>query len=314
MNAAAPSQTAAGFAYTAGAYLLWGVLPAYFILVEPTGPVEIVAWRIVLSLVFCAILIAVTRSWARFFALWRQGRIVGWLALASALLTVNWTTFVWAVVNDHVVEAALGYFINPIVTVLLGVLVLRERLRVLQWVAVGISLVAVLVLAIGYGSFPWVALLLAFSFGFYGLVKNRTGGRVDAISGLTIETVILTPVAAGALVWIAATSGLVMGTQGVWHSVALSLAGVVTAVPLLLFAAGARRLPLSMVGLMQYLAPILQFITGAVILAEPMPPARWAGFAIVWVALVVLTVDMVRHTRKTRRGVPDPVDAVPDLT
>ncbi|MCD5346290.1 EamA family transporter RarD [Agromyces sp. S2-1-8] len=297
----------AGLGYAISAYLLWGVLPIYFIALAPTGSVEIVAWRILLSLVFCALLITVTRGWSKFVALLRNRRVLFTMAAAGALIFVNWETYVYAAVNEQVVEASLGYFINPIVTIFLGVLVLRERLNPTQWVAVGISIVAVVVLAVGHGQFPWIALLLAFSFGFYGLIKKRVGPRVDAVSGLTLETLWLAPVAAAQLWWIAATEGLTMGAEGAWHAVLLSLAGVVTAVPLLLFAAASRRLPLIYMGFIQYFAPFIQFIVGVAVLGEPMPPERWIGFALVWVALAVLTVDLVRRGRAARRIVAEPV-------
>jgi len=289
------STFASGLAYAGGSYLLWGILPAYFVLLDPTGPVEIVAWRIVLSLAFCLVLVAIVRGWRRLAVILRDRRAMAWLLLAGLLVTANWSVFVFAVLTGHVVEAALGYFINPIVTVLLGVL-LRERLTVLQWIAVGVSAVAVVVIAVGYGAFPWIAVLLAASFGGYGLVKNRVGGRVDAMSGLAIETAYVTPLAVGALVWVGATSGVSLGQHGVWHTLLLLAAGAVTAVPLLLFAAGVRRLPLSVVGFTQYLAPVLQLITGVVLLGEPMPLARWIGFAIVWLALGILMIDVVRRS------------------
>lgn len=296
-----PELSRSGLGYAVSAYVLWGFLPIYFIALVPTGPVEIVAWRILLSLVFCAILITATRGWPAFLALMRDRRVLFTMAVAGALIFVNWQTYVYAAVTQQVVEASLGYFINPIVTVFLGVLVLRERLSVMQWVAVGISIVAVVVLAVGHGQFPWIALLLAFSFGFYGLIKKRVGGRVDAVSGLTLETLWLAPVAVGQLIWVAATSGLTMGAYGAWHTVLLVAAGAVTAVPLLLFAAASRRLPLIYMGFIQYFAPFIQFLVGVVILREPMPLERWIGFALVWVALAVLTFDLVRRSRIARR-------------
>jgi len=299
----------AGVAFSGGAYILWGLLPLYLVLLAPAGPYEIVAWRVVFSLVFCAILLALVRGWRRTAALLRDRRIVGWLALGAALLTVNWTAFVYAIATGQVVEASLGYFLNPIITVLLGVLFLRERLRPLQWAAIAVAAVAVGVLIAFHGAVPWIALALAFSFGFYGLVKNRTGGRVDAISGLAIETAILVPLAVVVLVLIAAGNallafgapGLVFGTLGPWHALLMSLLGVATAVPLLLFAAGARRMPLSLVGLMQFFAPILQFVIGAWVLGEPMPFERWIGFAIVWVAVVLVVADAVPQIRAAQR-------------
>lgn len=296
-----------GLAFAVAAYGLWGFLPIYFIALAPSGPYEIVAWRVLLSLVFCALLIAVTRAWRPFAALLRDRRVVLTMGLAGVLIFVNWQTYVFATLTDQVVEAALGYFINPIVTVFLGVLVQRERLNLTQWVAVGISIVAVIVLAVGYGQLPWIALVLAFSFGFYGLIKKRVGNRVDAVSGLTLETVWLAPLAVVQLVFVAMTTGLTIGTVSVWHTVLLLLAGAVTAVPLLLFAAASRRLPLIYLGFIQYLAPFIQFLVGVVVLQEPMPLERWIGFALVWVALAVLTFDLMRGVRTSRRAAAEPI-------
>ncbi|GAA3632887.1 EamA family transporter RarD [Microbacterium awajiense] len=290
-----------GGVYALTAYVLWGLLPLYFLLLAPAGPAEIVAWRILLSLVFCALLLTVTRTWRRLTRVMRRPRLMALTALAGGLIFVNWMVYVGAALSDHVIEASLGYFINPIVTVLLGVLVLRERLRVTQWVAIGISLVAVGVIVVAYGSVPWIALVLAGSFGVYGLVKKRIGPAVDAVSGLTLESMWLSPVAIGILVFVAATGGIAFGSAGVGHAVLLSLAGVVTAVPLLFFAAGARRAPLTVIGLLQFVAPILQFAIGVWVLDEPMPVERWIGFGLVWLALIVLTVDSLRHARRTAR-------------
>jgi chloramphenicol-sensitive protein RarD len=216
------------------------------------------------------------------------------------LILANWSIYIYATISGHVVEAALGYFTNPIVTALLGVFVLREKLRPLQWAAIGISAVAVLVLALNYGQFPFIAVGLAFSFGLYGLVKNRVGGRVDAISGLTVETAWLALPAAVMLVVLGASGALTIGTVSPQHTIALLCAGAVTAIPLLFFAAAARRMPLTLLGLTQYVGPLLQFLIGVVVLREDMPPARWLGFGIVWVALVVLSVDMIRSGRPGR--------------
>jgi chloramphenicol-sensitive protein RarD len=289
-----------GLLFGIAAYALWGVLPLFFLLLRPASAVEIVAWRIVLSLIFCALLLTVTRGWPALVAIVRDRRTTVILGGAGALILVNWLVYVYATLTDHVVEAALGYFTNPIVTVLLGVFVLRERLRVLQWVAIGISAVAVLVLAINYGQFPFIALTLAFSFGLYGLVKKQVGGRVDAVSGLTIETAWLSVPAAVALIVLASSGVLTIGSENVLQTVAMLCAGIVTAVPLLFFAAAARRLPLTYLGLTQYIAPLLQFVIGVFVLQEAMPPARWLGFGLVWIALVILTIDMFRAQRTTR--------------
>lgn len=294
-----------GGVYAFTAYVLWGFLPLYFLALAPTGPWEVVAWRILLSLAFCAVLLTVTRTWPKLFAILRNRRLVLWTVLAGAVIYVNWQVFLIATLTGHVIETSLGYFINPIFTVLLGVLLLRERLRTTQWVALGIAGVAVAVIIVGYGSFPWIALTLACSFALYGLVKKRIGPSVDAVSGLTLESLWLAPVAVAQVVAVAATTGLTIGTLGAWHTVLILLAGAMTAVPLLFFAAGARRAPLTLVGLLQFVAPIMQFITGAWILGEPMPLERWIGFALVWLALTVLTVDSLVAARRSRTAVSD---------
>lgn len=289
-----------GGVYTFTSYLLWGFMPLYFLLLAPSGPFEVVSWRIILSLAFCLILLAVTRSWGRLIAILRNRRLALWTVLAGILIYVNWQVFLVATLTGHVVETSLGYFINPIVTVLMGVLILHERLRMTQWIAIGIAAAAVTVIVVGYGVFPWISLTLAFSFGFYGLVKKQIGPSVDAVSGLTLESMWLLPIAVLQLIVVGATTGITVGTAGLAHALLLGMAGVVTATPLLFFAAGARRVPLTVIGLLQFVAPILQFITGVWILGEPMPPERWIGFGLVWVALVVLTVDLLTHARRVR--------------
>ena len=285
------------------AYLIWGFLPLFFLLLAPAGAFEVVSWRIVLSLVFCAILIAVTRSWSRLFELLRDRRVMLTLLLAGVLILVNWTVYVYAALNGAVVDAALGYFINPILTVLLGVIVLRERLRPLQWISIGITAIAVLVIALNYGSFPWISLALAASFGTYALVKKRVGGRVDALGGLTIETLWLSPFAAAELIVLAATGTLTFGTVSTVQTAAMLSAGVVTAIPLLLFAGAARRLPLTTIGLTQYLTPLMQFVIGVFLLHEALPLTHLIGFILVWIALIVFTIDMFRASRAQRKSV-----------
>ncbi|WP_374230821.1 EamA family transporter RarD [Humibacter sp. RRB41] len=304
-----------GMVYAVASYVLWGFLPVYFIALAPSGAFEIVAWRVIFSLAFCAIAILVTRAWRAFAAILKRPRIVLIMGLAGALIYVNWQTYVFAATSNEVVEASLGYFINPIVTVLIGVIVLRERLRITQWIAIGISVVAVVVLTVGYGELPWIALVLAFSFGFYGLVKKQVGRDVDALTGLTLETAWLTPVAIVQLIVVGATVGITFGHVSVWHTVLTIGVGIITAVPLLLFAAASRRLPLVVMGFIQYFAPVLQFLVGVVLLHEQMPLERWFGFALVWVALIVLTVDMVVAVRRERaagRDMADATDAVSD--
>ncbi|MBP3042672.1 EamA family transporter RarD [Arthrobacter jiangjiafuii] len=295
-----PASNTPGILFGIGAYAIWGLLPLYFLVLVPAGPVEIVAARIVFSLVFCGVLLTVMKSWEATATAARDRRLVGTLALAAVLIAANWLTFSWAVLNGHAVEAALGYFINPLVSVLLGVIVLKEKLRPLQWVAMGVGFVAVLVLGLAYGTVPWVALILAFSFGLYGLVKKGVGGRVDAISSLTIETAVLTPVAVGVLVWLVLTGSATILSNGPAHFWLLAFSGIATAIPLIFFGAAARRLPLSTVGMLQYLAPTLQFVVALTIFNETMPPERWAGFGLVWLALVILTIDMMGGPRRNR--------------
>ena len=286
-----------GFLAAAAAYGLWGLLPAYFVALDPSGPVEILALRIVLSLVFCLVILAIMRRLSRTTALLRDRNILKLSALAAVLILINWSVYVYASLNQFIVEAALGYFINPLVTVALGVIVLKEKLRPLQWGALSLAVAAVVVLAVGYGSVPVISLTLAFSFGFYGFVKNRMGPAVKSLDSLTLETLWLAPIALGLLVWVYFTSGLSLGTLGPWHTALLLMAGAVTSIPLLFFGAAARRLPLSVIGLMQYLAPIMQFTFGVAIMGEPMPLERWIGFSLVWVALVILSVDALSHRR-----------------
>ncbi|MBB5639594.1 EamA family transporter RarD [Cryobacterium roopkundense] len=300
------SENSRGLMFGFLAYGLWGILPLYFLLLAPTGAFEVVAWRVLFSLVFCALIITVTRKWSVLRGVFRQRRVMLIMGLAGLLIFVNWQIYVYAAMTGHVVEAALGYFINPIVTVFLGVIVLHERLRRIQWLAVGVSLLAVIVLTIGYGTLPWISLALAFSFGFYGLIKKRVGPSVDAVTGLTLETVWLAPVAIIQLVVVAGVSGLTFGTVSTVHTIGLLAAGVITAVPLLLFAAAARRLPLTVLGLIQFLAPVLQFLVGVFVLNEAMPPERWVGFGLVWVALIILTVDMIVSGRAPRRASLEP--------
>ncbi len=291
---AVDKDTTAGILFGVGAYGLWGLLPVYFVALMPAGPVEIVANRVVWSLVFCILLITATRSWRALANAFRNRSVFGALAIASALIGANWLIFTYGVTTGQAVEASLGYFINPLVSVLLGVLVLKEKLRPLQWAAVGIGFVAVGVLTVSYGKLPWIALGLAFSFGFYGFVKKRVGSKVDAVTSLSVETIVLAPLAAGTMVFLALAGSATLASQGPGHFWLLVASGVITAVPLLFFGASARRLPLTTIGLLQYLAPVLQFIMALLVFHETMTPDRWIGFGVVWLALLVLTVDTLR--------------------
>ena len=303
-----PGETRRGLAYVVTAYLCWGLFPLYWPLLEPAGAVEILADRMLWSLVFVALLLTVRRGWrgVRLVAADR-GRLLR-LALAATLVSLNWGIYIWGVNHGHVLETSLGYFINPLLTILLGVLVLAERLTTAQWVAVAIASLAIVVLTLDYGRPPWIALALASSFAGYGFLKKQVSG--GAMETLAIETMVGAGPALITLLVLAGQSRLAFGQHGLGNAVLLAGTGVVTAIPLLLFGAGARRLPLTSMGLLQYLTPVLQFAVGVGIRHEPLPPARLVGFALVWIALLVLTADALRRQRRPaqeQRGEPSAV-------
>ena len=300
----------AGVLLALGAYGMWGLFPLYFRLLESAGAVEIVLHRIVWSLLTCLVVLAVTRSWQSLRHVSR--RQLGLLAAAAAAISLNWGVFIWAVNSEQVVETSLGYFVNPLVSVLLGVLLLRERLRRTQWAAVGIAGAAVAVLTVDYGRPPWIALALAASFGTYGLLKNLVGRGVGALPGLTLETAVLAPPALALLVWLQVQGSGTFTSAGPWHTALLVASGALTAAPLLLFAAGTRRIDLSLVGMLQFITPVMQFVVGWALLGEPMPLERWIGFTIVWIAIVVFVADLLINSRRTHTGSPvtAPVDLV----
>jgi len=290
-----------GLVFGATAYLIWGLFPLYFPLLAPAGALEILAHRMVWSLVVAALVLTVVRGWRAIRAMPPR---VWLLVLAGAvLIAVNWGIYIWAVNNGNVVEAALGYFINPLVTVLFGVLIFNERLRVIQWVAVALGAAAVSVLAVAGGTFPWVALSLAVTFACYGLVKKVI--PLPPTASLTSEGMILVLPALGFLTFIGFQGTSTLTSQGAGHVLLLASSGVVTGVPLLAFAVAAQALPLSVLGLLQYLTPVAQFLLGVLWFHEAMPPYRWVGFVLVWMALVVLTVDALRHANSTRRHSTD---------
>ncbi len=283
-----------GIAAGIAAYGIWGFFPIYFHLLSPAGPIEILCHRILWSLAVMVAVLAFRRDFSWIRPLWARPRQLAELALAAVLIAVNWLIYVWAVEQDRVVDAALGYFINPLVTVMLAVVLLGERLRRLQWIAVGLGAAAVAVIAVGYGEVPYVALALALSFAGYGFLKKRV--TLTPAQSLSAETAILAPAAAFAMIVLARGNGVEFGADP-GLSLLLATSGVVTAVPLVLFAASARRIPLTMVGLLQYLTPTLQFLCGVLVFHEPMSAERWAGFALVWVALMCMSFDAVRGLR-----------------
>jgi len=298
-----------------GAYLLWGVFPLYWPLLEPAGAIEILAHRIVWSLVFVAVVLGATTGFRWLREVGRRRALL--LLLAAGLITVNWGTFIYGVNSGQVVETSLGYFINPLVTVGLAVVVLKERLTRNQLLGVAIAAVAVAVLTIDYGRPPWIALTLACSFALYGLVKKQVG--IDGTPSLAIETALLVVPAGAYLLWLGSSAGGGGGTftsEGAGHVALLVAGGVATAVPLMLFGAAAIRIPLSTLGLLQYIGPTMQFLIGVVVYAEPMPLSRLAGFALVWLALAIFTVDAVRGMRATARArvlTAEPGTATPAL-
>jgi chloramphenicol-sensitive protein RarD len=290
------SEQRRGFLLGVAAYALWGLFPLYWPLLKPAGAVEILAHRVVWSAVFVVALLAARGRTGNLRAIVVDRRTRLLLMVAAVVVAVNWGTYIYGVNSNHVVETSLGYFINPLVTVLLGVVVLHERLRRVQWLAVGLGLVAVAVIALEYGRPPWISLALAFSFGTYGLAKKSA--NVGAIEGLTIETLTLAPLALAYLVVLTVVGGSTFGQLGVGSTLLMIGTGVVTAVPLLFFGGAATRVSLTTIGMLQYLAPVIQFVLGLVVFHEPMSTGRWVGFVLVWVALALLTAESLTHHRR----------------
>lgn len=285
-----------GIAAAVAGYSFWGLFPAFWALMAPAGAVEVLAHRIAWMAVVMVVVITLLRGWRQIAVM--TARNWAMTSAAGLLIAVNWGVYIYAVLAGHVVEAALGYFMSPLVNVLLGVLVLRERLRPVQWAAVVLAVVAVVVIAVENGSPPWIALTLACSFGVYGLIKRTV--PLAALPGLTAESLALAPIAAAAVVWFEVTGTGTFLSQGLGHAALLVVGGPVTAVPLMLYAIAARRVPLSVLGVLMYINPILQFLWGVLVLGEAMPASRWIGFVLVWLALAVFTVDLLRHSRQQR--------------
>lgn len=278
-----------GVWYGIAAYALWGLFPLYWPLLKPSGAVEILAHRMLWSLAVVVVILVITRNWSWIRRISKRQLLL--LSAAGVLVSTNWGVYIYAVNSGHVVESALGYFINPLVSILFGVVILGERLRRWQWVAVGLGTTAVVILTLGYGQLPWIALVLAFSFGLYGLVKKKA--QVGAAESLTIETLVMLVPAGIYLTTLGSAN--TFGNHGAGHALLLISSGVVTAVPLLFFAASVVRVPLTIVGPLQYIAPVLQFLLGVLIIKETMPLERWLGFGVVWLALAVFTWDSLRH-------------------
>jgi chloramphenicol-sensitive protein RarD len=284
-----------GYLLGIGAYVLWGFFPLYFKQLRAAGAVEILAHRVVWSLLTVALIITVLRRWRAIAQLRRTPGKVAALALAAVLIAVNWGTYIFGVNSDRVVETALGYFITPLLVILLGVVVLKERLRPGQWLAVAVGTISVIVLTVDYGRPPWIALTLAGSFGLYGLVKKRVG--LPPADGLLLESAVL---ALPAAIYLATLDSGSFGAAGSLHTGLLVFSGVATVVPLLMFAGAANRIPLYGIGMLQYIGPILQFGLGVFWFHEPMPPARWIGFTLVWLALGIFSVEGFGYLTRQR--------------
>jgi len=289
-----------GLLYGVSAYTLWGLFPIYWPLLKPANPLEIVSHRAVWTLVFCFIILALTKTLKSTLSLLKRPKIVAGLFLGSILISINWIIYIYAANNEHVVEASLGYYINPIVVIATGVIVLKERMRPLQWTAVGIATLGVAVLTIDYGRLPWIALGLALSWGSYGLVKKQLG--LGALEGLSIETLLSSGFYLAYLIWLG-NSGDGHFTYSLTLTLLLIGGGAVTAIPLLLFNGSTNRLPLTLIGLLQYITPTIQFCIGVWYFHEDMPTARWVGFLIIWVALMSLAIDLVKSSRSVDHSI-----------
>ncbi|BBH17866.1 protein RarD [Nocardioides baekrokdamisoli] len=288
-------DTRRGIAYGVAAYVMWGLVPLFWPLLQPAGAIELLSHRFVWSLLLMVFLIVALRRVRPTLALVRNRRTALLLAVAAVTITSNWGFYIWGVNTGRVVETSLGYFINPLVSIAMGVLIFRERLRRMQWLALGVAMAAIVVLTVDYGHAPWLALVLAFSFGTYGLVKKAAGA--GAFDSLTVETAYVAPLALVYLI-VLGSRGHFAGNPG--HMLLFAATGIVTALPLICFGAAATRVPMVTLGLLQYLAPILQFAIGVLIRHEPMSTGRWIGFSIVWVALAIFAYDAVRVARSVR--------------
>jgi chloramphenicol-sensitive protein RarD len=278
-----------GVWYAVCAYVCWGLFPIYWKQLDHVPALQLIGHRILWSFVMLAAIIGTTRQWQAFRRASFNTSVLRVYTVAAALVTVNWFTFVWAVNSGYVVETSLGYFINPLVNVLFGVLFLREWLRPVQWIAIGLAAAGVLYLTILYGSLPWIALVLALSFGSYGLVKKK--GLLGSVHGLALETAILTPLAIAYLMYVGLRGNGALLHDGLRSDLLLLGTGAVTTIPLLFFASAVRRIPLSLLGVLQYIAPTMQFLLGVLLYREPFTSAQFVGFAMVWAALIVLGVE-----------------------
>ena len=290
------SESSIGLLYGLSAYLIWGSFPLIIAAASFADPFEVVVWRVVFGFIFAALLVSVVGGWKDIFQIVKSAQRLKWVAVASLMIYVNWVVYVVAVATGNVIESSLGYFINPLVTVLFAVLLLKEKLRPMQWVALGIGATAVVILTFDYGRLPFIAFALAVSFGIYSLAKNKVGKKIPALQSFTIESGLVVPVALVQL-WLVSQSAQIMIFSGLVETSILVGFGILTAIPLILFGAAASRVPLSTIGFIQYLTPTIQFSIGFFVFGEPMPTVRWIGFALVWVSLAILTFDALRRKR-----------------
>ncbi|WP_432470590.1 EamA family transporter RarD [Amphritea sp. HPY] len=285
-----------GILFALAAYGMWGLVPIYFKAVDHVSPFEVVAHRVLWSVAFLAVIILATGRWQEFTSYLKQRRLIAGLLLSAIIISLNWLVFIWAVGQDRILETALGYFINPLISVLLGMIFLGERLRLIQWLAIILAAIGVGYQLLLLGSLPWVALVLAFSFGFYGLLRKRLA--VDAFSGLLIETLLLSPVALIYLIWLTLQGDMQFLFTTGYTTLLLIASGLVTSLPLICFAAGTRRLTLTLNGLLQYIAPSIAFLLAVFIYNEPLDGNKLITFAFIWTALVLFTAEGIWRTRR----------------
>lgn len=290
----------AGLLFGVSAYTLWGLFPLYWPLLKPANPLEIVSHRAVWTVVFCVIILGITKSLKSTLATFKRKHVAIKLFSTSVLISINWLVYIWATNNGHVVEASLGYYINPVIIIAMGVILLHEKMRKLQWISIAIASTGVLILTIDYGRLPWIAIALALSWGSYGFIKKSLG--LGALEGLAIETMISSVPYLGYLIYLG-SQGTGQFGNGVVITTLIISAGAVTAIPLLLFNGATTRLPFTIIGLLQYITPTLQFAIGVWVLHEDMPAARWIGFVIIWIALVVLATDLFRSNRAINNSI-----------
>ena len=286
-----------GLLFGLAAYTLWGAFPLYWRLLDVSPPFEVLAHRVIWSVAFALLLVTVSRQWREIKPIVKNPKSIAWLFGAAVVVTMNWGVFIYGISIDRVLEGSLGYFINPIFTVAIGVIFLGESLRPLQWVAIGLGVISIVIFTVDYGHLPYIALALALTFAFYGLIKKQVG--VSALAGFTVETAIILPFALGFLYFLNQQGENTFGQLGAWHAAAMIGGGIITAIPLLLFAGAANRIPLSTLGILQYIGPIMQFVIGWLIFNEPMTSGQWIGFTVVWAAVVVFTWESFAHRRRS---------------